>query len=146
MGWVTALLPAEDSSSGDFPSVEKAAVIPRANTHMWSQAQSKLPFLYHPRLLPWLGGFLQFRGRTDSHASEAHGGHTLPPVLLPVPANKFKVQSKRTQGLLQTLPNGGNSQLHPKLPLMANDQSYHADFSLCAMTLGDEWALRDHSC
>lgn len=94
MGWVRALLPAEDSSSGDFPSVEKAAVIPRANTHMWSQAQSKLPFLYHPRLLPWLGALLQFRGRMDNHASEGHGGHTLPSGLLLVPANTSRYKAR----------------------------------------------------
>lgn len=65
--------------------------------------------------------------------------------MFPVPANNFKVQSKGSQGLPQTLSNDGNGRLHPKLPLMSNVQSHHTDFSFCDMTLTDEWALWGHS-
>lgn len=57
------------------------------------------------------------------------------PVMFPVPGSKFKIQSKRTGGLPQTLSNGGDSHLHLKPPPMSSVQSNHADCSSCDMTL-----------
>lgn len=73
------------------------------------------PLRTHSLFVPGVSGLLQPRGmRTDNHGlRDRHEGHRF------LSASKFKLESKRTGGLSQTLSNDGDSHLHLKPPPMS---------------------------